>query len=337
MLAVNFRHALLLTTLVFTAHGHAASFDCAAASSPVEKAVCADPYTSSLDEKLGSLWPSALAKVADPKALKAAQRQWLKNRSLCHEQLACLRREYLQRLVELEYTGKPFNWNATWQRIPATPASAAQITTQRRDDSHITFDITAQEGGNSGDLDGVALLKGSQADYAEGQCTLSFSAVNGLLQVTQNGSDADCGGGMGVYYAGWYVASEQPLRLDFDLLSLGLARSLEENRMLHQLLKADYQVLVDLSGSMLTADPSADVPGSQVAEMWMRGLGGTALYMNAPDGQVWVMLMAYDAQGHSHVRYYTNVPQWKTRLPEAMQAWYARRSGDEALPLDYMP
>ncbi len=59
--------------------------------------------------------------------------------------------------------------------------------------------------------------------------------------------------------------------------------------------------------------------------------------MSGPSSRVWVMLSAYDGKGNSRVRYYTNVPQWKARLPDVMQAWYKQRSGEAALPLDFMP
>ncbi|WP_236189007.1 lysozyme inhibitor LprI family protein [Pseudomonas paraglycinae] len=337
MLAFNLRHALLLTCLVFATTSHAASFDCAGASSPVEKVVCADPHLSGLDDKLAAVWRSTLAKVADPKALKADQRMWLKSRNGCDQQLACLRRNYLMRIAELEYAAKPFDWNATWQLIPDGPSTAAEINTLQRDAGHIAFDISAAEGGNSGDLEGVAVLKGNQADYAEGECALSFTAINGILNVVQDGSDAACGGGMGVSYAGRYVASGQPLKIEYDLLSLGFARSSQDNATLHALLSADYQVLVETSGSMMIGEPGADVPDGQVVEMWMRGIGGTAIFMSAPDSRFWVMLMAYDGKGNSRVRYYTNVPEWKARLPDNMQAWYKQRSGEAALPLDFMP
>ncbi|MBY8958798.1 hypothetical protein J1G18_16020 [Pseudomonas sp. MIS38] len=337
MLSFKLRHAFLLASLTFIPAVHASSFDCASATSPTEKTICTDPYISSLDERLGVLWSQTLASVADPKALKTDQRQWLKSRNGCAQRIACLRREYLMRIAELDYASRPFNWDATWQLIPTGPATASEITTKRRDTAHITFDISAQEGGNSGDLSGVALLKGKQADYAEGQCALRFTAINGILNVSQDGADADCGGGMGVFYAGRYVASDQPLKLDYDLLSLGLARSLEEDQTLRSLLKADYQSLVEFSGSMMTGDPSVDVPGSQIVEMWMRGLGATAMFMSTPDSRFWVMVMAYDGQGKPHVRYYSNAPQWKTRLPDVMQAWYQRRSGETTVPLDFMP
>ncbi|WP_225875041.1 lysozyme inhibitor LprI family protein [Pseudomonas bananamidigenes] len=216
MLAFNLRHALLLTSLVFAANSHAASFDCAGASSPVEKAVCADPNISGLDEKLGELWTTTLTKVADPKALKADQRLWLKQRNRCAASGSCLRREYLMRLKALEYVARPFSWNATWQMIPWSVSSSAEVTTKRLDATHIAFDISAANGGNSGDMDGVATLDGDVAHFDGGNCTLKFRAFNGLLDIESDGGAGACGGGVGVYYGGRYVATEQPISIGRD-------------------------------------------------------------------------------------------------------------------------
>ncbi|MDD1004927.1 lysozyme inhibitor LprI family protein [Pseudomonas sp. TNT2022 ID642] len=337
MFAISLRHALLLTALAFASVTHASSFDCASAASKTEKAICADPDLSQLDEHLAERWRSTLANVPDPKALKTDQRQWLKSRNACGALTACLRRQYLMRLAELEHATQPFSWDATWQLIPPSTSTAATVTTHRRDSAHITFDIAAGEGANSGNLDGVAVFEGKEAHYAEGECALTFTPINGVLNISQVGADADCGGGMGVYYAGTYVASEQPLTLDYDMLSLGLARTPEENQALHGLLKDDYERLVELSGTLQVGDPSADVPGSQVVEMWMRGLGGTGIIMSTTDQRFWIILLTYDGQGHQRARYYTNAAKWKGRLPDVLQAWYQRTNGNRSIPLDSMP
>lgn len=121
------------------------------------------------------------------------------------------------------------------------------------------------------------------------------------------------------------------------MLSLGLAQTPEENQALRTLLKDDYQKLVELSGSLMTAEPSTDVPDSQVVEMWMRGLGGTGIVMRSSDARFWVLLQTYDAQGHARLRYYTNAPQWKSRLPDALQAWNERMKSHQDRPVDFMP
>ncbi|MBV4457816.1 hypothetical protein KVG96_07665 [Pseudomonas sp. COR58] len=339
MPAFNARHAWLLASLLFAPMSHAAGFDCAKASGPVEKTLCADPYTCALDEKLSALWRTTLAKVADPKALRADQRAWLKNRDLCGETLGCLRRQYLMRLTELEYAAKPFSWNAVWQRIPEGVSSGAELNTSLRDDSHVAFTVEATAGANEGSLEGTAARRASGADYAEGGCALSFTAINGVLDVAQQGDDADCGAGMGVFYAGRYVASPTPLALDYDLLALGLVRTQQEDDTLRTLLKGDYKALAQSAGTMVIGDPSADVPGSEVDELWVRGLGNVnaAIVMRAADNRFWIALLVPDAQGESRARYYTNVPDWKDRLPAAVQVWYERMQGGRTLPLDRMP
>lgn len=337
MFALSLRQALLLTSLAFASVTHSSSFDCASAASKTEKAICGDPQISLLDEKLGKLWHSTLANVPDAKALKADQHQWLKSRNACGEQTACLRRQYLMRLTELEHATQPFSWDATWQLIPPGASTSATVITERRDATHISIDITAAEGANSGDLDGIATLKDGKAIFSEDQCTLLFTPINGVLDISPAGSGGYCSAGLGVYYTGRFVASQQALTLDYDMLSLGLAQTPQEDQALHRLLKDDYQTLVEKSGSLMTAEPCADVPGSQVWEMWMRGLGGTGIVMRSDDARFWVLLVTYDDSGQSRLRYYTNASNWKTRLPEALQAWNERMKAHLQLPVDFMP
>ncbi|WP_262140171.1 lysozyme inhibitor LprI family protein [Pseudomonas sp. Marseille-Q5117] len=338
MFAISLRHALALTSLVLACTAHASSFDCTDASGKTEKAICTDPYLSTLDDKLAEQWRTTLGKVVDPKTLKTDQRQWLKNRNACGALSACLRREYLMRVTELEHAVQPFSWDATWQLIPRGTSTSATVVTQRRDATHIAIDISAGEGANSGDLTGVAILKDGTAVYAEDACKLAFTPINGVLNVTQTGADSDCGGGVGVYYAGRYVASEQPLTLNYDLLSLGLARTSAEDQALRSLLKTDYQKLVETSGSLQVGEASRDLPDAQVVELWMRGLGGIGILMSAADAQVWLIFKSYDDQSHEHLRYYTNVAKWKKRLPDVLQGWYDRmHESQSSLVLEMMP
>jgi uncharacterized protein len=331
--------ASLLASLAFSTVTHASSFDCASAASPSEKVICADPYTSNLDQKLGELWNATLPNVVDPKALKADQRQWLQQRNQCANQIDCLRHQYLMRITVLEHVATPFNWDATWQRVPWGVSTGAEFRIKRTDATHISFEAAAASGANSGNLDGIATLDGDKAHYVENACTLNFKAVNGVLDVNQEGDDADCGAGMGVFYAGRYVASEQPLELDYDLLSLGLLRTQQENDALHALLKEDYQRLVDSSSSITIGDESREVPGAKVQEMWVRGLANTnaAIFMHTAKAQFWLVLLVTDQQGNTRARYYTNVPSWKGRLPEALKHWHSERSKAQTLPLDLMP
>jgi uncharacterized protein len=339
MFAISLRHALLLSSLAFASITHASSFDCTSAASKTEKAICADSYLSNLDQKLGSLWRSTLAEVADPKALKTDQRGWLKQRNQCEDRVPCLRRQYLMRLTALEYMVKPFSWDATWQLIPWGVSEGAEITTRRQDASLIAFDISAANGSHSGELEGIATIKGTQARYEQGECVLTFKALNGLIDVVQDGADSDCGAGMGVYYGGRYVPSKQAVLVDYDLLTLGVAQTQRENEILHTLLKDDYQTLLQNCGLKMDGESSEEVPDSEVSNYWVRGLpsSNAAIVMRAPNEQFWIIVLIPQSVGKTLARYYTNVAQWKGRMPDVLQAWYASKGGEGYMPVDFMP
>lgn len=79
----------------------AASFDCAQASSPPEKAICAESRLSELDEQLAYSYKGTAAAVADLDRLKAGQLAWLKSRNQCPDN-ACLLNAYQRRIRELD-------------------------------------------------------------------------------------------------------------------------------------------------------------------------------------------------------------------------------------------
>src|ERR1035441_10939093 len=68
---------LLCLVLVSACGPWAASFDCTKARSKVEKAICADPELSKLDDQLAVVYKSALAAHPLPSYIRARQRAWL--------------------------------------------------------------------------------------------------------------------------------------------------------------------------------------------------------------------------------------------------------------------
>lgn len=92
--------AILLAALIsagFACGSRAASFDCVAAQSFVERAICADPALSRADEVVAERYRAA--RLHDARAL-ADQRVWLTRRSQCAT-VACLRASYDRRSGEL--------------------------------------------------------------------------------------------------------------------------------------------------------------------------------------------------------------------------------------------
>lgn len=82
----------------------AASFPCEKASTPIEKALCASPELSALDEYVGRYYAAARQELKHADAcLVADQRTWLRStRDVCGPDAACLKRVYLDRLATLD-------------------------------------------------------------------------------------------------------------------------------------------------------------------------------------------------------------------------------------------
>lgn len=330
---------LLCLALACAPTAQAAGLACAKAATASEKAICADSYTLQLDSQLASAWTTALAQSREPKALRQAQRQWLKERDDCQANLACLRGTYQSRLLELPFVNVPFAWQGTWQRVSTSPYFAGELFIRRLAQDRLDFEISGMGGANSGALQGEARIQGNEAHYAVEGCSLVFRARDGLLEVDQEGESYACGAGSGVNYSGRYVASKRELKPHYDLLSTALVHTEEEDRQARQLLGADYQTLLD-SGSVFIEQHSAELPDAQVTQMWLRGVANTnaAIFLRGPQGQLWTaMLVVQGPADEVRVRYYSNVPEWKHSLPDVVQAWYEERTKGKRLALDMMP
>lgn len=83
------------------------SFDCAKASSEVEKLICGDPELAQLDRSLSDLYHRVLedTPAGEQKRLKTEQRGWVKGRDDCwkaEDLRDCVAREYRARIDELK-------------------------------------------------------------------------------------------------------------------------------------------------------------------------------------------------------------------------------------------
>jgi uncharacterized protein len=87
---------IALSLLVITP-AHAASFDCALATSYPEKTVCADGELSALDVSLAKIYGNA---QREKPGVLADQRKWLRLRNTCLDR-ACLVAAYQRRIIEL--------------------------------------------------------------------------------------------------------------------------------------------------------------------------------------------------------------------------------------------
>ena len=117
--------AISLVWLWVTAPSSAASFPCEKAGTKVERAVCADPELSSLDETLGRYYAAARAGLQHATTCLAAdQKAWLREvRDVC-KSAACLKSAYLQRLGVLDGM-QPGATALTAVQLPKVPTLVA--------------------------------------------------------------------------------------------------------------------------------------------------------------------------------------------------------------------
>ena len=107
--------ALALALLASPPEAVAASYPCAKASTPVEKAICADPEASRLDERMAAAFKQAIEHLGGSSpdsndiqaAAKADQRAWLAERNACGPDAGCLRKNYERRLAVLMFKPDP--------------------------------------------------------------------------------------------------------------------------------------------------------------------------------------------------------------------------------------
>ena len=94
--------------LLWAANAPAASFDCAKASTAVEKMICADTALSKLDEEMSGVYKAASQRCEneDKAQLKSAQLHWLKERNTCRD-ADCVKRAYEVRLQGLAKNDVP--------------------------------------------------------------------------------------------------------------------------------------------------------------------------------------------------------------------------------------
>lgn len=325
---------LALASLLLAPLARAASFDCAKAASTTEKTVCADPTLSTQDSVLATAWKQALSRVGDPAALRASQRDWLKQRDACASDRACLDQRYRERLHALGATGDVAGpWQQAWVMDLANGSAGARLVFSGHA-PHLHFTLDGNNGANSGSLAGDVSLQGQQASYRGSGCQLDFDLQGQRLQVRQQGGD--CGAGMGVSYSGNYVpASAQAKRAKPDLLSLKVLASAAQNQAAHALLGADYQALVD-TVNVQGEEQDLDGLGAKVTGYFVRGVANSEAAMLMSKGtELWIGLLAIDRDNQVRTRYYTNVPAWKQRLPKTIQQWHDNI--DPKLPIDKMP
>ncbi|MDC9592926.1 lysozyme inhibitor LprI family protein [Xenorhabdus sp. IM139775] len=90
--------------LIFSPLGFSASFDCAKAKAPDEKAICSNPKLNDLDVELSVKYHflRGLFAMGVSGEMYDNQNAWLKQRQKCKGSTTCLLQSYRQRIQQLD-------------------------------------------------------------------------------------------------------------------------------------------------------------------------------------------------------------------------------------------
>lgn len=328
------RGSLLIALFASLPHAsHAAGFDCKKATIPAETAICQDSNLSKLDSDLAAAWKDASARSKNAATLKAAQLRWLAQRNACDGDVPCLSDRYRERLAEL--SGKPLaadRWDQTWQRDTDNPSVGGQLTFAGAP-TKLHFTLFGYNGGNTGAYEGDVALSGDEARYrGKDGCRLDFSRKAAHVRVREI---SGCGEGSGVSFEGEYITHAKfAAKPQSDLLTLKALDDAKQNQAARALLGKDYDTVVE---TVNLSDPGedADQLGAKVQRFFVRGLANTNASIVMHRGtQLWIGVLVFDSGNKVRMRYYTNVPEWKKRLPKTLRAWHD--TIDKDLPIDMM-
>jgi len=96
------RYIVSACALLFFQQALATGMDCTKAVSVVETTICANKPLYELDAQMASIYERLIRAIAPGKAeIKTAQREWLKTREACGEDVDCLNRSYSHRIEGL--------------------------------------------------------------------------------------------------------------------------------------------------------------------------------------------------------------------------------------------
>jgi len=202
---------IILLTMI-SLNIHAASFNCAKATTSIEKMICSNTQLSDLDELLVVSYKKAMARTQDKQSFKSEQQQWLKfTRNICQD-VECLKDAYTIRISELNEKvathQQTFSISGTYQRyyrgkpdVHKTTISVKALQNGQIQVQGQSIWVGSSTNVNMGEVEGVALLENNQAYVKDESCemTLVFPSKTALIVENETGC-----GGLNVTFNGEY-------------------------------------------------------------------------------------------------------------------------------------
>lgn len=186
--------------LVGVAFAGAPSFDCAKASTDVERRICASDELSAADVAMSAAWKEAVAKKELAPGLREAQKTWLGRRDGCAAD-ACLLDLYRRHTAWLTRakawpTGSPTDPTGMYD-----DGSGNTLRLVRWPDGSVDFSLELVFGTHIGEAAGGFSTKEGRGEWRSANlpdCVLAFTFAADTITLVQTGTDAECGFGANV-------------------------------------------------------------------------------------------------------------------------------------------
>ncbi len=189
----------IILVLLVPLQSWAASFDCAKASTKLEKLICSDKELNALDDALGKAYKKALGNATDRDALKNGQKEWLKNTLRpCDIDKACLVPAYKNRIAALDQGQEAVTFDAelygTYARQHSVEGGGSVhdithcLTIMPDKGNRVRFSLYVESYDfRSCSLEGVALANGANLEFRRTAQVNTDAPVNCLLRFTIDG------------------------------------------------------------------------------------------------------------------------------------------------------
>lgn len=211
-------------------------------------------------------------------------------------------------------------WLGTWERKSWKNESSLEIKKIKNDS--IIFSISAVNGGNSGDIDGIARVKKNVATYVNSEdgdtCQLQFTLIgDSIISIEQQ--KGFCYAGVGVEYSGIYKNTRliHQAKQTRTLLDLQIFNTPEQDSIFKELVGTSYDLFV--KSTQLTTN--LDDVDSLHATVSASGVRGMYTYMENiimidSANTLWAAVI-----NDNQVLYFTNSESYQKQLPKTIDAW----------------
>lgn len=224
-------------------------------------------------------------------------------------------------------------WLGKWQRNLRMNEASLDITGFNGDS--LQFTLFASSGGNMGEVDGSAEVRGRKAYFSVEDCEMEFELLGDSAIILQQ-EEGLCFAGLGVTYSGIYINEKYlQAKKEEDLEDLGLLDKSADS-LLRQLTGSDYDLFVK-STQLSSENEDLDKFGAKVLASGVRGLFTTMenMIIYTPKGDMWAAVINLEPDSvfkdkmNGKVYYYTNRADYAQKLPRTIDQWRSRFSDYE--------